>query len=70
MTDDAVRVPLTPTGVALIDAADAERILRVLWHRHPQGYAVRPRGLEDGPGPALIYMHRLILDAPAGLTST
>ena len=65
--EGAVTVPLVEGGVALIDAADAERILRVLWHRHPQGYAVRPRGLEDGPGPALIYMHRLILDAPAGV---
>ena len=63
----AVAVPLTPDGVALIDAADAERILGQSWHRHTNGYAVRPRRAEDGPGPALIYMHRLLLEAPAGV---
>jgi hypothetical protein len=67
VTDGAVRVPLTPAGVALIDAADAERILCYRWHLHPHGYAVRPRRAEDGPGPTQIYMHRVILDAPAGV---
>ena len=67
VTDGAVSVPLTPTGVALIDAADAERILGYRWHLHPHGYAVRSRRTEDGPGPSQIYMHRVILDAPTGV---
>ena len=65
--DGAVRVPLTTGEVALIDAADAERILPHPWRLHPDGYAVRPRRAADGPGPAQIYMHRVIMDAPAGV---
>jgi len=65
--DGAVSVPLTPGGVALIDAEDAERILPHQWRLHPDGYAVRPRRAEDGPGPAQIYMHRVIMDAPTGV---
>jgi hypothetical protein len=67
VAEGVVCVPLTPAGVALIDAADAERILGYRWHLHPHGYAVRPRRAEDGPGPSQIYMHRVILDAPTGV---
>ena len=65
--EDAVRVPLTNGTVALVDMDDAERVLGYPWHRHTAGYAARARRTEDGPGPGTIFMHRLILDAPAGV---
>jgi hypothetical protein len=65
LPDGAVRVPLTPGAFALIDAADADAVLRYSWHLHPAGYAARSRRAEDGPGPRMIYMHRSLLNAPA-----
>jgi AP2 domain-containing protein len=62
-----VVIPLATGEVALIDAEDAERILPHQWRLHPDGYAVRPRRAADGPGPAQIYMHRVIMEAPAGV---
>ena len=62
--DGAIRVPLTRGAFALIDAADADAVLRYRWHLHPAGYAARGRRAEDGPGPKAIYMHRAILKAP------
>jgi hypothetical protein len=63
--DGAIRVPLTRSAFALIDAADADAVLRYSWHLHSSGYAARPRRGEDGPGSQAIYMHRSILNAPA-----
>jgi hypothetical protein len=64
--DGAIRVPLTQGAFALIDAADADAVLRYHWHLHSSGYAARPRRAEDGPGPGAIFMHRAILEAPDG----
>lgn len=57
-------IPLTSGLAALVDAADADWLLAYRWRairiRHTW-YAVRA----DTEG--LVYMHRLILDAPDGL---
>ena len=63
--DGAVLIPLTNGPVALVDAEDAERVRHDSWHVHTGGYAARARRSADGPGPGTIFMHRLILDAPA-----
>lgn len=59
-----VTVPLTQGLVARIDAADAPRVLAYRWHplrlRPGQVYA---QGWVDG---RKVYMHRFILEAPAG----
>jgi hypothetical protein len=65
--DGAIRVPLTQGAFALVDADDATRVLRYRWHLHSCGYAARARRAEDGPGSGPMYMHRQILDAPAGM---
>ncbi len=62
--DGAIRVPLTRGAFALIDAADADEVLRYRWYLHASGYAARGRLVADGPGPKAIYMHRSILNAP------
>jgi hypothetical protein len=65
--DGAIRVPLTRGAFALIDAADADAVLRHSWCLHSNGYAARARRSEDGPGPRMIYMHRSILNALPGM---
>ena len=65
--EGAVAVPLPGGAVALIDADDADQALRYAWHLHSSGYAVRARRADDGPGPGTIFMHRSLLDAPAGM---
>ena len=65
--DGTIRVPLTKGAFALIDAADADAVLRYSWQLHPAGYATRARRVADGPGPTQIYMHRSILNAPHGM---
>ena len=59
--DGSVLVPLSKGQFATIDAEDAERILAFKWCVTNHGYAVRRRGIADGPGPSLILMHREIL---------
>jgi hypothetical protein len=55
-----IEVPLANgRGVALVDAEDAESVLRYRWCLHPRGYA---QARIDG---RLVLMHRLVL----GLTS-
>jgi hypothetical protein len=65
--NESVLVPLTRGAFALVDAADADAVLRHSWCLHSNGYAARARRSEDGPGPGMIYMHRSILNAPAGV---
>jgi hypothetical protein len=53
-----VEVPLANgRGVALVDAEDAERVLRHRWCLHPQGYA------QARIGGKLVLMHRFVMDA-------
>ena len=63
--DGTITVPLSQGAVAIIDADNADRVLRYSWHLHSRGYAARARRAEDGPGSGVIFMHRAILDAPA-----
>ena len=65
--EGTIRVPLTRGAFALVDADDAERVLRYRWHLHSGGYAARARRAEDGPGSGPIFMHRSLLNAPAGM---
>ena len=65
--DGAIAVPLAGGAVALIDADDADQVLRYSWHLHSRGYAARARRAEDGPGSGAIFMHRAILNAPDGI---
>lgn len=62
----AVRVPMAGGHFALVDDADAERVLALRWYRQHR-YAVNGRG---GSKPTLggrIYLHRFILNAPDGV---
>lgn len=55
-------IPLTNSdAVALVDDADAPTIAAHSWRIDANGYAV------SGPGKALVYMHRLLLQPPAGV---
>jgi hypothetical protein len=57
---DTVLVPLTQGKFAVIDAADADDILRFRWC-FDKGYATRKRQAWETPGSRLIAMHRQIL---------
>ena len=71
MQDDSTReIPLTRGKVAIIDAADYERVSGYKWH------ACRPSKLNiwyarshvgKRPSRRFIHLHRIILDAPDGL---
>ena len=67
LPEGAVLVPLTQGAFALVDAEDALRVLEYRWFLHSCGYAARARRAADGPGPGAIFLHRAILDAPAGI---
>ena len=63
----SVEVPLTQGKVALIDAEDGEKVLKYKWHacqRDNTWYAATSK--ERRRGNAMIYLHRLIMDAPSG----
>lgn len=66
----AVEIPLTRGYVALVDPEDFERLSSLKWTVQCQGrlrYAYRNVRQPDGKLRPL-YLHRLILDAPPGLT--
>lgn len=69
MRDESiVLVPLTQGKEAVIDAADAERVLAHKWHAFWTGrrwYAARSIGTSRQR--QYVYMHRFILDTPTGL---
>ena len=67
LPNGTIAVPLSQGAVALIDAGDADQVLRYSWHLHSCGYAARARRAADGPGSRVIFMHRAILDAPPGM---
>lgn len=46
---------------SIIDEVDCEYLLRWKWRINEQGYVVRTRGVEDGPGAHVISMARVIL---------
>ena len=67
----AIRVPLRgrngqPRAWALVDAADAARVLAHRWHLDSHGYAIAH--MRMGPKRRTALMHRFILDAPSGLS--
>lgn len=68
--DGLVEIPLTRGKVALIDEADAERVLRHKWTALPKSdgkwYARRAVMGKDKVH-RTIYLHRFILDAPKGI---
>ena len=62
------RVPLSKGLVALVDDADAERVTRFKWHAVRRGRVVHAmRTAKRDGGRATVYLHRWLLDAPAGL---
>lgn len=64
-------IVLTRGKVALVDARDYEWLAAMAWCAHTvNGYrwvAVRGELIAPGCGTRLIYMHRVILEPPAGL---
>jgi len=50
---------------AIIDDDEVQRVLQYKWHCTSDGYAASDSE-RNGRGSTPIYMHRLILDAPAG----
>jgi len=57
-------------ATALIDREDADFVSDYVWHLHKAGHCTYLRGYKRGqPGAsrALKYLHRLIMDAPAGM---
>jgi hypothetical protein len=49
---------------ATVDPGDLHKLSQHAWHLHSDGYAFRRVG--SGPAKTLEYMHRLVLEAPAG----
>ncbi len=49
---------------ATVDPGDHHELSQHAWHLHSDGYAFRRVG--SGPAKTLEYMHRLVLNAPAG----
>lgn len=66
MRDDCILIPLTKGKFAVIDAIDADIILPYKWQM-VGNYAGRARLAKEKPGSFYIYMHRWIVDAPAGM---
>jgi hypothetical protein len=61
MHDDGITVvPLTQGKVAIIDSADAERVLARRWRIDAYGYAL------TGTGKGTITLHRFLMDAQPG----
>jgi hypothetical protein len=63
-----IKVPLSQGKVALIDDEDAPRVLQHKWTytRVNQRRAYAQTKIRVGAKQRTLYMHRLILDAPAG----
>jgi len=63
------RVPLTKGLEAIVDDADADRVLAFRWQArlYPSDRRYASRGVRDGKRITHVWMHRFILDAPPGL---
>lgn len=57
-------IPLTQGKVAIVDDADFDWLNQWKWHYAAAGYAARATGGRRNRH--ILYMHRLIVDAPAG----
>lgn len=57
----SIEVPLSKGQVTIIDDEDAKLVIGYRWQIN-NGYASRGRLASDGPGPAKIYMHNVILE--------
>jgi hypothetical protein len=62
-----LQIPLSQGKVALVDAEDYDRLVSMgRWHLHSGGYAAKsyrhPGGRSD-----VVFMHRVILNAPKGV---
>jgi hypothetical protein len=66
-SDNTVLVPLTQGKFALIDAEDAERILKNSWALTSTGYAYRGRVKGEVWNSHNVRMHRLVINAPDGV---
>ncbi len=58
-------IPLSRGKVAWVDDEDYERLVQWKWHCLKIGYAARTK--KEAPNRYMIYMHRLILNAPSNL---
>lgn len=58
-------IPLTQGKVAIVDDDDYEEISRHKWHYAKVGYAAR----RDASLGVIVYMHRVIMDTPKGITT-
>lgn len=57
-------IPLSQGLVAIVDAADFDMLSERKWHTQASGYAAHGSGSRPS---GLILMHRLLMEAPAGL---
>jgi hypothetical protein len=57
-------IELTQGKSAIVDDADYERLSCWKWFAHSGGYAVRNAPMVAGVRYGILYMHRLIVDAP------
>jgi hypothetical protein len=64
ITRDVVAIPLTRGYVAIVDAADAERVGRHSWCANIRGSLVYAAARINDK---LVYLHRFLTDAPAGV---
>lgn len=62
-----VEIILSKGFVAVIDEADFAKVMRYTWCYQMPGYAVTNMKCFDG-SKLRLYLHRLILDAPHGMT--
>lgn len=62
----SITVPLSSGQFAIIDAEDADCILRFKWSFQGQ-YAHRQLPKSEHPGKKKVYMHRVIANAPDGM---
>jgi hypothetical protein len=58
-------IPLTKGYYATVDAIDHEWLSQWKWHYHSAGYAARTKKFRRKK--TQIYMHRLIMESPAGM---
>jgi len=60
------KIKLSRGKFALIDDDDKERVASFNWYALKNGYCAREEWLGDGKK-RMVYMHRFIMDAPAGM---
>lgn len=68
--DETIEIVLTQGQVALVDECDLDTVLEYRWHaqRRRRGWCARAYAGGGCRDARKVFMHRLILDAPAGVS--